>query len=126
MGKRYPDYKTYADATLKDVFTASELEGATRLEANHLATTWFEQGPAGKFTVKKLPIEVQTSPIHALIALDYDKDGKRICSFAAINSAPACVLGSTTPISERCSTTTATERLVMFLRIPLVFTSMAK
>ncbi|MCP1380912.1 VCBS repeat-containing protein [Runella salmonicolor] len=77
MGKRYPDYKTYADATLKDVFTASELEGATRLEANHLATTWFEQGPAGKFTVKKLPIEVQTSPIHALIALDYDKDGKK-------------------------------------------------
>ncbi|AEI49980.1 VCBS repeat-containing protein [Runella slithyformis] len=77
MGKRYSDYKTYSEATLKDIFTESELEGATRLEANHLATTLFEQGANGKFVVKKLPAEVQASPIHALISLDYDKDGKK-------------------------------------------------
>ncbi len=77
MGKRYPDYKSYADATLNDIFTASELEGATRLEANHFATTLFEQTKEGKFTAKPLPLEVQTSPVHALISLDYDKDGKK-------------------------------------------------
>jgi enediyne biosynthesis protein E4 len=77
MGKRYTDYKTYADATLKDIFDSSELEGATRLEVNHLATTLFIQNAEGKFAVQKLPIEVQTSPIHAMIALDYDKDGKK-------------------------------------------------
>lgn len=77
MGKRYSDYKTYSEATLKDVFTESELEGATRLEANHLATTLFEMGANGKFVIKKLPAEVQTSPVHALISVDYDHDGKK-------------------------------------------------
>jgi hypothetical protein len=77
MGKRYPDYKTYSEATLKDIFGASELEGVKHLEANHLATSLFERSANGKFILKQLPLEVQTSPIHALIALDYDKDGKK-------------------------------------------------
>ncbi|MEZ4903457.1 MAG: hypothetical protein R2822_17680 [Spirosomataceae bacterium] len=50
MGKRFTDYKTYADATLKDIFDTSELEGAQRLEATHLATMLFEQGANGKFS----------------------------------------------------------------------------
>lgn len=77
MGKRYPDYKSYGDATLKDIFGTSELEGVNRLEANHLTTSLFEQSANGKFVLKQLPIEVQTSPIHALTVLDYDKDGKK-------------------------------------------------
>jgi hypothetical protein len=77
MGKRYPDYKSYSDATLKDIFGTSEMEGVNRLEANHLATTLFIQQTNGKFIPQPLPIEAQTSPIHALIALDYDKDGKK-------------------------------------------------
>ena len=77
MGKRYTDYKTYADATLKDMFGASELEGATRLEANHLTTTLFEQNANGKFVVKPLPMEIQISPVHAMAVIDYDKDGKK-------------------------------------------------
>lgn len=77
MGKRYTDYKTYADATLKDMFGASELEGATRLEANHLANTLFEQNANGKFIVKPLPTEVQMSPVYAIAVIDYDKDGKK-------------------------------------------------
>lgn len=77
MGKRYTDYKTYADATLKDIFDASELDGALRLEVNHLQTSLFMQGADGKFTIKALPIEAQMAPVHALVALDYDKDGKK-------------------------------------------------
>lgn len=77
MGKRYTDYKTYADATLQDVFDSSELSGAEHLEANHLATTLFIRGADGKFAPQALPLEVQASPIHALVALDYDKDGKK-------------------------------------------------
>jgi hypothetical protein len=77
MGKRYPDYKSYSEATLKDIFGASELEGVMRLEANHLATSLFERSANGKFVLKPLPMEVQNSPVHALIALDYDKDGKK-------------------------------------------------
>lgn len=77
MGKRYTDYKTYAEATLQDVFDSSELSGAGHLEANHLATTLFIRGADGKFAPQALPLEVQASPVHALVALDYDKDGKK-------------------------------------------------
>jgi len=77
MGKRYTDYKTYADATLQDIFDGSELNGAGHLEANHLATTLFISGTDGKFAPQALPLEVQASPVHALVALDYDKDGKK-------------------------------------------------
>jgi hypothetical protein len=77
MGKRYPDYKSYSEATLQDIFGTSELEGVQRLEANHLSTSLFEQSANGKFVLKPLPIEVQTSPVHAILVLDYDKDGKK-------------------------------------------------
>ena len=76
MRPRFPDYKSYADATLTEVFTPEELQGATHLAANHLATTYFEN-VSGKLREKPLPLAVQNSPIHALIVLDYDRDGKK-------------------------------------------------
>ena len=77
MGKRFPDYKSYANATLKDIFSASELSGATHLTANHLATTLFLRTADGKFAEQKLPLEAQVAPVHALLAFDYDQDGKK-------------------------------------------------
>ena len=70
MRTRFPDYKTYADATLKDVFTKDELKGATRLEANYLKTALFVSGANGKFIEKELPIEVQSSPVFTITALN--------------------------------------------------------
>ncbi|MCU0341078.1 MAG: VCBS repeat-containing protein, partial [Spirosomaceae bacterium] len=77
MGKRFPDYKSYADASLLDVFGASELDGAGHLTANHLATTLFVRGKDGKFVEQQLPLEVQVAPVHAIAAFDYDNDGKK-------------------------------------------------
>jgi enediyne biosynthesis protein E4 len=77
MGQRFPNYKSYANATLQNIFDTSELNGATRLEANHLATTLFLRDASGKFTEQKLPVEAQFAPVHALLALDYDQDGKK-------------------------------------------------
>ncbi|MCY7349276.1 MAG: VCBS repeat-containing protein [Cytophagaceae bacterium] len=76
MRPRFPDYKSYADATLTEVFTPEELQGANRLSANQLATTYFEN-VLGKFREKPLPLAAQNSPIHALTVLDYDRDGKK-------------------------------------------------
>ena len=75
MRTRFPDYKSYADATLTDVFTPEELRGAGRLWANHLKTAYFEGEAKGKFREKPLPVEVQFSPVYALASLDYDGDG---------------------------------------------------
>ncbi len=77
MRTRFPDYKSYAEATLKDVFTSDELKDATRLEANTLKTMLFLSDANNKFKEKELPIEVQESPIYTITTLDFDKNGKK-------------------------------------------------
>ena len=76
MGARYPDYKSYADVTLDQLFSAQELESAGKLEANYLKTACFVN-TGTKFQVKELPLEAQFSPVFAITALDYDQDGKK-------------------------------------------------
>ncbi|MFD1145203.1 VCBS repeat-containing protein [Larkinella insperata] len=77
MRTRFPDYKSYANASMKDIFTEEELKGASRLEANYLKTAYFESNAQGKLQEKPLPMEVQVSPVYALTAFDYDHDGKK-------------------------------------------------
>ncbi len=77
MRTRFPDYKSYADATLKDIFTPEELKGAARLSADHLATTFFQSTPGGKFREGQLPPEAQFAPVFAMTTLDYNRDGRQ-------------------------------------------------
>ena len=75
MRTRFTDYKGYADAELKDIFTEQELSGARQLKANYLKTAYFESSADGKLHEKKLPIQAQFSPVFTITPLDYDKDG---------------------------------------------------
>ena len=77
MRTRFPDYKSYADVTLTDIFTEQELEGVSHLKANFLKTAYFESNSTGKFQEKVLPIEAQFSPIFSILSLDYDQDGNK-------------------------------------------------
>lgn len=77
MRPRFPDYKSYAEATLKDVFTTDELKGAKYLKANCLKTTYFQSGANGRFHEKPLPLEVQMSPVYTITTIDYDRDGHK-------------------------------------------------
>ena len=75
LRNRFPDYKSYADATIKDIFTPEELQDAGHLTANCLSTSYFEMGTNGKFSSKQLPIEAQESPVFTITPLDYNGDG---------------------------------------------------
>jgi hypothetical protein len=77
MRTRFTDYKSYADAGIKDIFTGAEIKDAKHLQATHLNTTYFETGADGKFHEKALPLQVQYSPVFTITSLDYDKDGKK-------------------------------------------------
>ncbi|MGV3588208.1 MAG: FG-GAP repeat domain-containing protein, partial [Adhaeribacter sp.] len=77
MRTRFPDYKSYADATLPDIFTPEELKGARRLVANNLKTSYFVGGANGKFLEQALPVEVQFAPVYAMTTLDYNQDGQQ-------------------------------------------------
>jgi hypothetical protein len=75
MRSRFQDYKSYADASLNDIFTASELQGAGHLKANNLATTCFLSDAKGKLHLSQVPLQVQFSPVYTITAVDYDHDG---------------------------------------------------
>jgi hypothetical protein len=75
MRGKFTDYKSYADATLQDVFTAEQLQGAGHLSANILATTYLLSDKTGKLHSQALPAEAQFSPIFTITPFDYDHDG---------------------------------------------------
>ncbi len=75
MRARFPDYKSYADAGLKEIFSPEELKGAGHLSANTLATSLFLSDAHGKLHVTELPAEVQYAPVFTISSFDYDKDG---------------------------------------------------
>ena len=74
LRSRYTSYKSFADATLSDIFTKTELRDAINLSANHLETSVLLSANTGKFTLAKLPIQAQFAPINAIQILDFDKD----------------------------------------------------
>ena len=74
LRRKFTSYKSYADATLEDIFSEAELKDASRLKATHLATAYFEN-VNGHFEEKALPIEAQFSPVYKIIVQDWNKDG---------------------------------------------------
>jgi hypothetical protein len=76
MRARFTDYKSYADASLKEVFLEDELKEVKKLQANYLGSAIFQSSADGKFRMRQLPLQAQYSPIFAIASFDYDKDGK--------------------------------------------------
>lgn len=76
MRSRFPDYKSYADLTIDQVFTQEEMKGAKYLSANYLSTACFISNAKGKLHPVQLPLQAQYSPVFTITTLDYDHDGK--------------------------------------------------
>lgn len=77
MRGRFPDYKSFADKKINQIFTPEEMKGAGHLLANHLSTTCFISQKNGKYKVSELPIQAQYAPTYTISVLDYDKDGNQ-------------------------------------------------
>ncbi|MFC0182250.1 Repeat domain-containing protein [Pseudarcicella hirudinis] len=77
MRTRFPDYKSYADAAVKDVFSEDELKNARYLKADTFETKLFLSNSSGKFREEKLPEQVQFTPWFAIKSLDFNHDGKK-------------------------------------------------
>ncbi len=75
MRSRFTDYKSYANATVEDIFTQEELQDARHLKANELNTMYFTSTGKGKLQEQTLPREVQSSPVFTITPLDYNQDG---------------------------------------------------
>lgn len=75
MRKKFGSYKAYADATMKDIFTPTQLEKAKKLKVNSLLTTCF-LNKNGKFSALNLPLQANFSAVSQIIAKDFNHDGK--------------------------------------------------
>jgi len=75
LRSKYVSYSSFGAARMEDIFPASELAKAKRLEARELASSIALNSGNGKFTMHRLPAEAQFAPIYAVLADDLDADG---------------------------------------------------
>lgn len=93
LRSKYTSYKSYANATIDDIFKANELRSAGHLSANHLETTLFLSNKEGKFETKPLPVQAQYAPVYTITVLDYNKDGNADVLLCGNNSHSKLRLG---------------------------------
>lgn len=74
LKRRFTDYAQYSHATMNTIFKEEELKDSKQLDAGVLATTYFEN-KGNTFAVRRLPVEVQFSPVYAIASADVDRDG---------------------------------------------------
>ncbi len=72
---KYKKYDDYKDQTIDDIFSAETLSRTVKLNAKILETCAMINTGNGTFSLTPLPVEAQFSPVYAIIADDFDKDG---------------------------------------------------
>jgi hypothetical protein len=84
MHKKFENYKSYADATINDLFTKDELKDAGHLQANYFKTVLFETGSNGKFVERPCPLRHNIRLCLLLLLLITIRTAMKIFYFAAI------------------------------------------
>jgi enediyne biosynthesis protein E4 len=74
LRRRYPDYQSYAHATVSDLFGQEALDGALQKSVQTFAHAWFEN-QSGQLIRHDLPRLAQLAPIYSLLADDVNQDG---------------------------------------------------
>jgi len=72
---KFPDYKSFAVATMDDILSPEQRKGALRLKSNLLKSCFLRNDGNGKFTLVPLPVEAQFSVLNGMEVGDYDGDG---------------------------------------------------
>ena len=73
--KKFLTYGDFGKATVQDVFSKKELEGAQIMKSNWLSSSYIENLGGGKFKISALPSSAQLAPIHGMLPYDVDNDG---------------------------------------------------
>jgi hypothetical protein len=76
LKKKYLSYQKFSSATLQDMYSEEVLKTAEKHIANTFESCIFENLGGLKFRMKKLPLAAQFSTVNAILADDFDQDGK--------------------------------------------------
>lgn len=75
MRSKFQDYKSYATATMDQLFTPEQLNEVLKLQANNFNSSFCRNDGNGKFTLIPLPLKAQLSALNGMVADDFDGDG---------------------------------------------------
>ncbi len=75
LKKKFTNYKSFATATMDDILSPEQRQGALRLKANMLQSVYLRNDGNGKFTIIPLPKEAQVSALNGMVVDDFDGDG---------------------------------------------------
>jgi hypothetical protein len=72
---KYQNYNLYAKTTIDSLLPPAKMEGALKLSANYLSSSYIQNDGNGKFSIKALPLAAQISILNGMVADDFDNDG---------------------------------------------------
>ena len=73
---KFPTYASFGASTIDEIFPRADISAARALEAETFASAVALNDGKGAFTVKALPTEAQIAPVNAVVAGDFDGDGR--------------------------------------------------
>lgn len=76
IAKRFPDFQSFATASLADIYGQQALQKALQRSATRLASVFLENTGDGEFAIHKLPNPAQVAPVMDFGFLDLDGDGR--------------------------------------------------
>lgn len=75
LRRKFPDYHSFAVATIQDILSPEEMKHALIYKANNLQSCYIQNMGNGKFRMTPLPINAQFAPIYGIVVDDMDGDG---------------------------------------------------
>jgi len=74
LALRFPTYAAFVEASIPQLFGASQLQRALHYQADTFASVYLQNTGNGTFSVSALPTLAQASPIRGIVAHDVDGD----------------------------------------------------
>ncbi len=75
LRKKFISYKSYADATIEDIFSPEKIAQAKILRCDQLASGVLYNLGDGRFSFSPLPLQAQFSKVYGAVVDDFDGDG---------------------------------------------------
>jgi hypothetical protein len=75
LKKRFPNYQSYATASIPEMFTEASLASGLTLKATNFSSLLIENLGNGKFEHRTLSIESQRSAVKSILVEDFNNDG---------------------------------------------------
>jgi hypothetical protein len=76
LKKKYPDFESFKDADMSQIFDEAQLQEAEVQGVNELQSVILKNLGNGKFEKQALPVTTQFSPVFAIKAIDINQDAK--------------------------------------------------